>query len=149
MYWIDENSGYVSEITRVCFPATESLSIHGREYIPRQRVTQTDLSDNPDNCVSALNVEFTSGTPVASFSGTPEGYPGVAVSYAYLNEDADIPYAGTAVSSFVLVRGSESLAPQVFCVTINKSVRPWDDGITFAYRSGRYTKPRNSSAAHS
>lgn len=93
-------------------------------------------------------MEFTSGTPVASFSGTPEGYPGVAVSYAYLNEDADIPYAGTAVSSFVLVRGSESLAPQVFCVTINKSVRPWDDGITFAYRSGRYTKPRNSSAAH-
>ena len=31
-YWIDENSGYVSQVTRVSFESSESRSINGREY---------------------------------------------------------------------------------------------------------------------
>ena len=141
MYWIDSGSGYVSEVTRVCHIASESLSIHGREYVPRQRITQDDLADDGRNSVSKLDIEFTSGSPVLAASGILEGYEGIAASYAYFRPETAIPYEGVEMTAYVLTRSTGSLGPQVFAVYIYKGVPHRQDGITFAHRSGKYSKP--------
>ena len=141
MYWIDSGSGYVSEVTRVCHIASESLSIHGRDYVPRQRITQDDLADDGRNSVSKLDIEFTSGSPVLAASGILEGYEGIAASYAYFRPETAIPYEGVEMTAYVLTRGTGSLGPQVFAVYIYKGVPHRQDGITFAHRSGKYSKP--------
>lgn len=141
MYWIDELSGYVSEVTRVCHIASESLSIHGREYVPRQRVTQDDLTDDGRNSVSKLDIEFTSGSPVLAASGILEGYEGIAASYAYFRPETAIPYEGVEMTAYVLARGTGNLGPQVFAVYTYKGVPHRQDGITFAHRSGKYCRP--------
>ena len=141
MYWIDSGSGYVSEVTRVCHIASESLSIHGRDYVPRQRITQDDLADDGRNSVSKLDIEFTSGSPVLAASGILEGYEGIAASYAYFRPETAIPYEGVEMTAYVLARGTGSLGPQVFAVYIYKGVPHRQDGITFAHRSGKYCRP--------
>ena len=141
MYWIDSGSGYVSEVTRVCHIASESLSIHGRDYVPRQRITQDDLADDGRNSVSKLDIEFTSGSPVLAASGILEGYEGIAASYAYFRPETAIPYEGVEITAYVLARGTGSLGPQVFAVYIYKGVPHRQDGITFAHRSGKYCRP--------
>ena len=139
MYWIDGLSGYVSEITRVCYPAVESESIHGQEYEPRTRITDGELVDNERNSVSGLDVEFTSGSPLVSAAGTLVGYDGIAASYAYFSPDTDIPYESDSLSSYILVRGKETRAPQLFLMNIIR--RSNENSIQFAHRGGFYSKP--------
>ena len=138
MYWIDELSGYVSEVTRVCYPAVESESIHGQEYEPRTRITDGELVDNERNSVSGLDVEFTSGSPLVSAAGTLVGYDGIAASYAYFSPDTDIPYESDSLSSYILVRGKETRAPQLFLMNIIR--RSNENSIQFAHRGGFYSK---------
>ena len=139
MYWIDELSGYVSEITRVCYPAMESASIHGNEYIPRTRITDGDLVENERNSVSGLDIEFTSGSPVVSAAGTLNGYDNIAASYAYFSPDTDIPYESDNLSAYVLARGTQSRAPQLFAMSVIR--RRNESSIQFAHRGGFYSKP--------
>lgn len=138
MYWIDALSGYVSEITRVCYPAVESASIRGHEYIPRARITDGELVDNERNSVSGLDIEFTSGSPVVSAAGTLEGYDGIAASYAYFSPDTDIPYESDSLSAYILARGKETRAPQLFLMNIIR--RSNENSIQFAHRGGFYSK---------
>ena len=139
MYCIDELSGYVSEVTRVCYPAVESESIHGQEYEPRTRITDSELVDNERNSVSGLDIEFTSGSPVVSAAGTLEGYDGIAASYAYFSPDTDIPYESDSLSAYILARGTETKAPQLFLMNIIR--RSNENSIQFAHRGGSYSKP--------
>ena len=139
MYWIDALSGYVSEITRVCYPSVESESIHGHEYEPRTRITDGDLVDNERNSVTGLDIELTSGSPMASAAGTLEGYDGIAASYAYFSSDTGIPYENGNLSSYILARGTETRAPQLFLMNIIR--RSNENSIQFAHRGGSYSKP--------
>ena len=139
MYWIDALSGYVSEITRVCYPAVESESIHGHEYEPRTRITDGDLVDNERNSVTGLDIELTSGSPLVSAAGTLEGYDGIAASYANFSSDTGIPYENGNLSSYILARGTETRAPQLFLMNIIR--RSNENSIQFAHRGGSYSKP--------
>ena len=139
MYWIDEYSGYVSEITRVCYPAVESASIHGNEYVPRTRITDSDLVDNERNSVTGLDIELTSGSPVVSAAGTLNGHGNVASSYAYFSPDTSIPYEGDMQSAYILARGTDNRAPQLFVMNIVR--RSSESYIQFAHRGGFYSKP--------
>lgn len=141
MYWIDELSGYVSEITRVCYPAVESESIHGNEYVPRARVTEDDLADNERNSVSGLDIEMTSGSPVIALSGTLLGYTVGAVSYAYYKPGTAIPYSGEPVSAYVLTRGADGLGAQLTFMTIYNGAEGRQDAIIFSHRGGNYSHP--------
>ena len=120
MYWIDELSGY------------------GQEYEPRTRITDGELVDNERNSVSGLDVEFTSGSPLVSAAGTLVGYDGIAASYAYFSPDTDIPYESDSLSSYILVRGKETRAPQLFLMNIIR--RSNENSIQFAHRGGFYSK---------
>ena len=139
MYWIDALSGYVSEITRVCYPAVESESIHGHEYKPRTRITDGDLVDNERNSATGLDIEFTSGSPVVSAAGTLNGHGNVASSYAYFSPDTSIPYEGNMQSAYILARGTDNRAPQLFVMNIVR--RSSENYIQFAHRGGFYSKP--------
>ena len=139
MYWIEELSGYVSEITRVCYPAVESASIHGNEYIPRTRITDGDLVEDERNSISGLDIEFTSGSPVVSAAGTLNGYDNIAASYAYFSPDTDIPYESDNLSAYILARGTQSRAPQLFVMNVIRRSR--ESSVQFAHRGGFYSKP--------
>ena len=139
MYWIDALSGYVSEITRVCYPAVESESIHGHEYEPRTRITDGDLVDNERNSVTGLDIELTSGSPLVSAAGTLNGHGNVASSYAYFSPDTSIPYEGDMQSAYILARGTDNRAPQLFLMNIVR--RSSESYIQFAHRGGFYSKP--------
>ena len=139
MYWIDALSGYVSEITRVCYPAGESESIHGHEYEPRTRITDGDLVDNERNSVTGLDIELTSGSPLVSAAGILAGYDNIAASYAYLSPDTSIPYEGDMQSAYILARGTDNRAPQLFLMNIVR--RSSESYIQFAHRGGFYSKP--------
>ncbi len=56
MYWIDELSGYVSEISRAAVVATESESLHGQEYQDRTRITAADIV--PDESVETYTLDY-------------------------------------------------------------------------------------------
>ena len=139
MYWIDALSGYVSEITHVCYPAVESESIHGNEYVPRTRITDGNLVDNERNSVTGLDIELTSGSPVVSAAGTLNGHGNVASSYAYFSPDTNIPYEGDMQSAYILARGTDNHAPQLFVMNIVR--RSSESYIQFAHRGGFYSKP--------
>lgn len=139
MYWIDALSGYVSEITRVCYPAVESESIHGNEYVPRTRITDGDLVDNERNSVTGLDIELTSGSTLVSAAGTLNGHGNVASSYAYFSPDTSIPYEGNMQSAYILARGTGNRAPQLFVMNIVR--RSSENYIQFAHRGGFYSKP--------
>ncbi len=60
MYWIDENSGYISEVSRIAMPATEAESISGQTYVDRVRLTAAELPE--DTTVESLDMELSPGS---------------------------------------------------------------------------------------
>lgn len=67
MYWIDENSGYVSEISRVCFPAVESESIHGHTYVARAQIKIDMVIGNANNRMDSCSMELAGLDKLMSF----------------------------------------------------------------------------------
>ena len=74
MYWIDENSGYVSEISRAATVATENQSIKGVDYMPRSRVTMNDLNDTGG--MVSLDMEASEGSVIMSIDAVCIDSPG-------------------------------------------------------------------------
>ncbi len=66
MYWIDENSGYVSQITRTAATATEGDSLHGQEYVNRSRITAADIVPDEEAETYALDYELSPGSKMVS-----------------------------------------------------------------------------------
>ncbi len=66
IYWIDENSGYISQITRVAADATEEESMHGAEYVSRSRITAADVVASEEVETFALDYELSPGSIMAS-----------------------------------------------------------------------------------
>ncbi len=66
MYWIDENSGYISQITRVAAEATEGESMHGAEYQDRTRITTADIVPDEEAKVYSLDYELSPGSKMVS-----------------------------------------------------------------------------------
>lgn len=141
LYWMDEYSGYVSEISRVCYPAVDDLSIHGNQYVPRKRITQSDVVENERNSVTDLKVEYTSGSPLLSVEAQLEGYSNVAASYIYLNKEIPLPEGTGQLCCWALARGTDTFSAQSYEITINRPSRYSDASMTFAHRGGKYAKP--------
>ncbi len=66
MYWIDENSGYISQITRVAAEATEGESMHGAEYVSRSRMSIADVVQDESAETFALDYELSPGSKMVS-----------------------------------------------------------------------------------
>ncbi len=66
MYWIDENSGYVSQVTRAAVTATEGESLHGQEYVSRTRMTMSDIVPDENSETTLLDYELSPGSKMVS-----------------------------------------------------------------------------------
>ena len=72
--------------------------------------------------------------PVGSAAGTLNDHGNVASSYAYLSPDTSMPYEGNMQSAYILVRGTDNRAPQLFVMNIVR--RSSESYIQFAHRGG-------------
>lgn len=140
MYWIDEYSGYVSEITRVASTATESVSIKGNEYVDRQKITLDDATSIEGNSVSALSIEFTSGSPFLSVNASLEGIDGYAASEVFFDESTQLPYDAVSIAAFVLARGRNGFGVQVYSVSIRKATENSQGYVFFSHSGGKYER---------
>ncbi len=66
MYWIDENSGYVSQVTRAAVTATDGESLHGQEYVARTRMTMSDIVPDESVETTAFDYELSPGSIMVS-----------------------------------------------------------------------------------
>lgn len=79
-YWLDTSTGFAGIEARDTAVVTGE-ALHGR----RVRVTMDTLDPTENNNVSAIDVDFSTGAPVAQFNAVCLGHSNVASSEVYLD----------------------------------------------------------------
>ena len=140
MYWIDELSGYVSEITRVCYPAVESESIHGREYTDRATIKQPDIINTTDSESLAFDMEISPGSKLVSADITVERVSGFSAGFAFKCDS--IPDSASPTMSFFWSRGCADIEGKYFIGGLEMYInnRPYGEQITISKRAGYFSK---------
>ncbi len=135
MYWIDENSGYVSQVTRAAVTATDGESLHGQEYVSRARVTMNDLAESEG--FTALDLELSEGSAIVSVDAEYSNNTGVASGEFIIK---NLPDNFLLNNSVLLGRCSEDgggeLKPCSFMLWLQYFAREYTG--TFAHRGGSY-----------
>ncbi|MDY6278340.1 MAG: hypothetical protein SPL35_08010 [Bacteroidales bacterium] len=133
-YWMDTATGFAGQVLQdVAIVTGESPS--GQ----RVRATMDDLDPNEESHVSSLDVDFSTGAPVAEFNAMCLGHSNVASSEVYLDQQLPAELIGTGIC---LGRGNGAngkIIPQSYLVYI----RNYSGGseMTFAHRGGYYVMP--------
>ena len=133
-YWMDTATGFAGQgLQDVVIVTGESPS--GQ----RVRATMDDLDPTEESHVSSLDVDFSTGVPVAEFNAMCLGHSNVASSEVYLDRPLPADVIGTGIC---LGRGNGAdgkIIPQSYLVYIYNL----SDGakMTFAHRGGYYVKP--------
>ncbi|MBQ9653347.1 MAG: hypothetical protein IJV32_03895, partial [Bacteroidales bacterium] len=101
--------------------------------------TMADLDVAEESHVSSLEVDFSTGAPVASFSAVCLGHSNIASSEVYLSSEIPSECLG---SGMCLGRGMDDqghIIPQSYLVYMYN--RDGKGQLTFAHRGGSYCKP--------
>ena len=135
-YWLDTSTGFTGQVFK------DSVIVTGESsYTPRKRVTMDRLAKDHEQDVSAIDVDFSSGSPVIQFDVMCEGHSNVASSEAYLEDDLPQELQGT---SWALGRGNGvdgKLVAQSYVMWLYGARYGDPAYITFAHRGGYYVKP--------
>ncbi len=135
MYWIDENSGYVSQVTRAAVTATDGESLHGQEYVSRARVTMNEVAESDG--FTSLDLELSEGSAIVSVDAEYSSTTNVASGSFILKT---IPDNLIFNDSVLLGRCSEDgwgeLKPCSFMLWLRYFAREYEG--TFAHRGGSY-----------
>lgn len=135
-YWLDTSTGFTGQVFK------DSVIVTGESsYTPRKRVTMDRLAKDHEQHVSAIDVDFSSGSPVIQFDVMCEGHSNVASSEAYLEDDLPQELQGT---SWALGRGNGAdgkLVAQSYVMWLYGARYGDPAYITFAHRGGYYVKP--------
>ena len=135
-YWLDTSTGFTGQVFK------DSVIVTGESsYTPRKRVTMDRLAKDHEQHVSAIDVDFSSGSPVIQFDVMCEGHSNVASSEAYLEDDLPQELQGT---SWALGRGNGAdgkLVAQSYVMWLYGARYGDPAYITFAHRGGLYVKP--------
>ena len=133
-YWLDTSTGFAGQVLQdVAIVTGESPS--GQ----RVRATMDDLDPNEESHVSSLDVDFSTGAPVAEFNAMCLGHSNVASSEVYLDQQLPAELIGTGIC---LGRGNGAdgkIIPQSYLVYIRNYGGKAE--MTFAHRGGYYVKP--------
>lgn len=62
-----KNSGFVSEISRVCFSAVENDSIHGYTYVARTQIRTEMINGDENNRMDSCSMELGGPDKLMSF----------------------------------------------------------------------------------
>ena len=135
-YWLDTSTGFTGQVFK------DSVIVTGESsYTPRKRVTMDRLAKNHEQHVSAIDVDFSSGSPVVQYDVMCEGHSNVASSEAYLEDDLPAELRGT---SWALGRGNGAdgkIVAQSYVMWLYGASYGDPARITFAHRGGYYVKP--------
>ena len=135
-YWLDTSTGFTGQVLK------DSVIVTGESsYTPRKRVTMDRLAKNHEQHVSAIDVDFSSGSPVVQYDVMCEGHSNVASSEAYLEDDLPAELRGT---SWALGRGNGAdgkIVAQSYVMWLYGASYGDPARITFAHRGGYYVKP--------
>ena len=133
-YWLDTSTGFAGIECR------ETVIVTGdAPYQRRVKATMRNLDPTEESHVSALDVDFSTGAPVAEFNAMCLGHSNVASSEVYLDQQLPAELIGTGIC---LGRGNGAdgkIIPQSYLVYIRNYGGKAE--MTFAHRGGYYVKP--------
>ena len=135
-YWLDTETGFTGQAERDFVVCTGESS-----YTPRKRVTMDRLAPDHEQHVSAIDVDFSTGSPVVQFDAMCLGHSNVASSEVYLEDDLPEELRGT---SWALGRGNGEdgkIVVQSYVMWLYGSSYGDPARIVFAHRGGYYVKP--------
>ena len=135
-YWLDTATGFTGQVFK------DSVIVTGESsYTPRKRVTMDRLAPDHEQHVSAIDVDFSTGSPVVQFDAMCLGHSNVASSEVYLEDDLPAELRGT---SWALGRGNGEdgkLVAQSYVMWLYGASYGDPARIVFAHRGGYYVKP--------
>lgn len=130
-YWLDTSTGFTGQVLQ------DSVIVTGESsYQRRVRATMDNLDPEQESHVSALDVDFSTGAPVAVFSAQCLGHSNVASSEVYLDEQLPSEVIGTGMC---LGRSNDDeghINAQSYLVYMYN--RNGKSQLTFAHRGGIY-----------
>jgi hypothetical protein len=133
-YWMDTSTGFAGQ------PVQDSVIVTGEApHSRRVKVTMDSLDPTEDNNVTAIDVDFSTGAPVAEFNAMCLGHSNVASSEVYLDQQLPAELIGTGIC---LGRGNGAdgkIIPQSYLVYIRNYGGKAE--MTFAHRGGYYVMP--------
>lgn len=133
-YWMDTNTGFTGQVYQ-----DYAFCEGDAPYTRRVRVTMDSLDPNEESHVSSLDVDFSTGVPVAEFNAMCLGHSNVASSKVYLDQQLPADVIGTGIC---LGRGNGAdgkIIPQSYLVYIRNYGGKAE--MTFAHRGGYYVMP--------
>ena len=134
VYWMDTSTGFAGLECR------ETVIVTGESpYQRRVKATMDNLDPNEESHVSSLDVDFSTGAPVAEFNAMCLGHSNVASSEVYLDQQLPAELIGTGIC---LGRGNGAdgkIIPQSYLVYIRNYGGKAE--MTFAHRGGYYVMP--------
>ena len=135
-YWLDTSTGFTGQVFK------DSVIVTGESsYTPRKRVTMDRLAPDHEQHVSAIDVDFSTGSPVIQFDAMCLCHSNVASSEVYLEDDLPTELRGT---SWALGRGNGEdgkLVAQAYVMWLYGASYGDPARIVFAHRGGYYVKP--------
>ena len=112
-YWMDTSTGFAGQ------PIQDFVIVTGEApYQRRVKATMDNLDPNEESHVSSLDVDFSTGAPVAEFNAMCLGHSNVASSEVYLDQQLPAELIGTGIC---LGRGNGAdgkIIPQSYLVYI-------------------------------
>ena len=135
-YWLDTSTGFTGQVFK------DSVIVTGESsYTPRKRVTMDRLVPDHEQHVSAIDVDFSTGSPVIQFDAMCLGHSNVASSEVYLVDDLPTELRGT---SWALGRGNGEngkICAQSYIIWLYGPSYGDPSRIVFAHRGGYYVQP--------
>ena len=130
-YWLDTSTGFAG------LEARETVIVTGEAPSQRRvKVTMNNLRQDEENHVSALDVDFSTGAPVAQFDAMCLGHSNVASSEIHLDRQLPAEVIGTGMCIGRSCDDAGHINCQSYLVYMYNRSRGAD--ITFAHRGGIY-----------
>ena len=130
-YWLDTSNGFAGQEAR------ETVVVTGESpYQRRVKATMDNLDPTEESHVSTLDVDFSTGAPVAQFNAQCLGHSNVASSEVYLDQQLPSEIIGTGMC---LGRSNDAdghINAQSYLVYMYN--RNGKSQLTFAHRGGTY-----------
>jgi hypothetical protein len=130
-YWLDTSTGFAGQsIQEYAVVAGDS------PYQRRVKATMDNLRPDEESHVAALDVDFSTGAPVAQFNAECLGHSNVASSEVYLDQPLPSAIVGTGIAIGRSCEDSGHINAQSYLVYMYN--RDGASQLTFAHRGGPY-----------
>lgn len=130
-YWMDGATGFAGQVRQDMAIVTGDAPAQ-----TRVKATMDDLDPTEESHVSSLDVDFSTGAPVAQFNAQCLGHSNVASSEVYLNEQLPSEVIGTGMCIGRSNDADGHINAQSYLVYMYN--RSGKSQLTFAHRGGTY-----------